>query len=99
MMSGAFDKWIYDGNTILFEESNENKKHRWIYIGGDKFCSFITYDDFYRYISKMGLNLTPHSIAIGEKNIYFLSSPFEFVERKKIRDDELFKTIKCSSDP
>ena len=47
----------------------------------------------------MGLNLPPYSIAIGKKNIYFLNPHFEFVERKKIKDNEILKTNKCSSDP
>ena len=98
-MSGAFDKSINDGNTILFEISNEKNKHRWIYFGGDKICSFVTDDDFFKYISNMGLNLLPYGIAVGEKNIYFSTPHFEFVERKKIKDNELLKTNKCSSGP
>ena len=47
--SGAFDKSIYDGNTILLGIENENKKHRWINIGGDKICSFLTDDDIFIY--------------------------------------------------
>ena len=55
-MSGAFDKSIYDGNTTLLETSNENNKHRWVYIGGDKICSFVTYDDIYNHFPNMGFN-------------------------------------------
>ena len=31
---GAYDKENYDGNTILLKISEENDKHRWVYIGG-----------------------------------------------------------------
>ena len=72
MMSGAFDKSIYDWHSILLGTSNENNKHRWVYNVGDKVCSFVTDDDIYKYISNMGLNLTPYSVAVGEENIYFL---------------------------
>ena len=48
IMSGAVDKSIYDGNTILLETSKEKNKHRWVYIGGNKICSFVTFDDIYK---------------------------------------------------
>ena len=51
-------KKIFDGNSILLKISEENDKHRWIYIGGDKVCSFLTNDDIYNYISTMGIILT-----------------------------------------
>ena len=34
-MSGAFEKLVIDGNTILLKISEENDKHRYVYIGGD----------------------------------------------------------------
>ena len=52
-MSGAFDKWVFDGNTILLKTSEENHKHRYVYIGGDMICSFLTNDNIYKYISIM----------------------------------------------
>ena len=57
-MSGAFDKSVFDGNTILLKISEENGKHRYVYIGGDMICSFLTSDNIYKYISNMGNNLT-----------------------------------------
>ena len=39
-MSGAFDKSVYDANTILLKISEENDNHRWLYIGSDKVCFF-----------------------------------------------------------
>ena len=61
----------YDWNKILLKISEENDRHSWVYVGGDKVCSFLTDDDIYKNISNMGNNLTPYSVAIGEKNIYF----------------------------
>ena len=68
-MSGAFDKPVFDGNTILLKIGEENNKQRYLYFGGDMVCSFLTNDKIYKYISNMGYNLVPYSIAIGEENI------------------------------
>ena len=43
--SGAFDKKVYDGNTILLETSEENSKNKYVYIVGDMVSSFITSDN------------------------------------------------------
>ena len=67
--SGAEDKEVFNGNTILLKVSEENNKHRYVYIGGDMVCSFLTNDKIYKYISNMGNNLTPFGIAIGWENI------------------------------
>ena len=67
--SGAEDKEVFDGNTILLEINAENNKHRYVYIGGDMICSFLTNDRNYKYISNMGNNLRPYSVAIGWENI------------------------------
>ena len=55
--SGARDKKVFDGNTILLKVSEENNRHGYVYIGGDKVCSFLTNDRIYKYISNMGNNL------------------------------------------
>ena len=67
--SGAEDKEVFNGNTILLKVSEENNKHRYVYIGGDMVCSFLTNDKIYKHISNMGNKLTPYSIAIGWENI------------------------------
>ena len=58
-ISGAFDKMSFNGNTILVKISEENGKHRYVYIGGIMICSFMTNDNIYDYISIMGNNLCP----------------------------------------
>ena len=73
LLSAACDKSVFDGNTILLEISKENDKYRYLYIGADMICSFLTNDNIHKYISNMGNNLSPYSIAIGEENTYFLS--------------------------
>ena len=35
-------------------------------------CSFLTSGTICMYISNMGINLTPYSIAVGTENICFL---------------------------
>ena len=44
-------------------------------------------------------NLTPHSIAIGEENIYFLTPHFKYNKKEKIDDNELLKTNKGNVHP
>ena len=58
-LSGAFDKSCFDGNTILLKVGIENGKNKYVYIGGDMVCSFMTSDNLYEYTSKMGNNLSP----------------------------------------
>ena len=79
--SGAEDKAVFDGNTILLEIGIENNKHRYVYIGGDMVCSFLTNDRIDKYISKMGNNLSPYSIAIGWENIYYLTPYFRVIKK------------------
>ena len=69
--SGAKDREVTDGNTILLEIGKENNKHKYIYIGGDQVCSFLTNDRIYEYISNMGNNWTPYSVAIGREKILY----------------------------
>ena len=99
VMSGALDKSVFDGDTILLNISEECGRHRYAYIGGDVVCSFLTTDDIYKYISNMGINLTPYSIAIGEENIYFLTPHFKFIKRDRIDDSNLLSTNGNSVDP
>ena len=68
-LSGAEDKEVFNRITILLEIGKENNKHRYVYIGGDMVCSFLTNDRIYKNISNMGNNLTPYSIAIGWENL------------------------------
>ena len=99
MFSGAFDKSLFDGNTILLKVSEECNRHRYVYIGGDMLYSFLTNDNNYKYVSNMGNNLTLYSVAVGHENICFLTPHFKFIEREKINDDDLLKTNENSVDP
>ena len=45
-LSGAFDKACFDGNTILLKVCIENGKNKYVYIGGDMVCSFLTSHDY-----------------------------------------------------
>ena len=75
---------MFDGNTILFKISEENEKHRSVYIGGDMVCSIMTSDNIYEYISNMGNKLCPYSVATGEENYYLLAPNFKFSKKVKI---------------
>ena len=87
-MSGAFDKSVFDGNTILLKISEENDKHGYLYIGGNMICSFLTNDKIYKYFSNMGKNLIPYSVAIGDKNIHFLTPHLKFFIKENIHYDD-----------
>ena len=83
-LSGAFDKACFDGNTILLKVDIENGKNRYVYIGGDMVCSFLTSDNIHNYVSNMGKNLSPYSFATGEENYYLLAPNFSFIKKDKI---------------
>ena len=92
-LSGAFDTGCFDGNTILLKVCIENGKKKYVYIGGDKVCSFLTSDNIYEYVSNMGNNLTPYSFATGEENYYLLAPNFSFIQKYKIDYDAILNGI------
>ena len=96
--SGARDKEVFNGNTILLKVSEENNKNRYVYIGGDMACSFLTNDKIYKYISNMGNNLSPCSIAIGWENIYYITPYFRFVKNENNDVDDLDKLFDIDYD-
>ena len=96
--SGADDKEVFDGNTILLRIGEENNKHRYVYIGGNMVCSFLTNDKFYKYVSNMGNKLSPYSIAIGCENIYYLTPYFRYIKKKTIDIDDNGKLFEIDYD-
>ena len=92
-LSGAFNKNCFDGKTILLKLCIENGKNKYVYIGGDMVCSFMSSDNIYEYVSNMGNNLTPYSFAIGEENYYLLTPNFSFIKKDKIDYDTILKGI------
>ena len=92
-LSGAFDKACFDGNTILLKVCIENGKNKYVYIGGDMVCSFLTSDNIYEYISNMGHNLSPYNFAIGKENYYLLAPNFSFIKKDKIDYDTILNGI------
>ena len=93
-MSGAVDKLMFDGNTILLTISKEKDKHRYVYISGGMICSFLTNDNIFKYISNMGNSLTSHSRALSEESIHFLIPHFKYIKRDNINDNESSKAKK-----
>ena len=92
-LSGAFDKACFDGNTILLKVGIENGKNKYVYIGGDMVCSFMTSDNIYENVSNMGNNLSPYSVATGEKNYFLLTPNFSFIKKDKIDYDDILRRI------
>ena len=76
----------------------ENIKHRYVYIGGDMVCKFVTNDKNYKYISNMGNNLVPYSVAIGWENIYYLTPYFRFIRKKNVDVDDIDKLFDIDYD-
>ena len=93
MFSGAFDKKVFDGNTILRKISEENGKHKYVYFGGDMVCSFMTSDNIYENISNMENNSSPYSVATGEENHYLLTPNFNFIKKDKVDYDTILNGI------
>ena len=91
--SGAFDKKVFDGDTILLRISEENNKLKYVYFGGDMVCSFMTSDDFFEYIWNMGNKLCPYSVAMGEENYYLLAPNFKFIKKDKIEHKTMLDGI------
>ena len=92
-LSGAFDKACFDGNTSLLKIGIENGKNKYVYIGGNMVCSFLTSDNIYEYISNMGRNLSPYSFAIGKEKYYLLAPKFSFIKKDKIDYDTILNGI------
>ena len=47
MFSGAFEKPVFDANTILLKINEEIGKKKFLYIGGDMIASFLTDENIY----------------------------------------------------
>ena len=92
-LSGAFDKACFDGNTILLKVGIENGKNKYVYIGGNMVCSFMTSDNIYEYVSNMGNNLTPYSFATGKESYYLLTPNFSFIKKDKIDHNTILNGI------
>ena len=95
---GAFNKSVFDGNTILFKISEEEIKSKYVYIGRDMVCSFLIIENIYIYYSNMGNILTPQSVDVDEPNIFF-TSHFKFIKKGKIDDNDLLKSLENSVTP
>ena len=96
-LSGAFDKECFNGNTILLKVIIENGKNKYVYIGGDMVCSFMTNDNIYEYISNLNNNLTPYGFAIGDENYYLLTPNFSFIKKDEIDYDTILNGIYVSN--
>ena len=86
------DYSVFVGNTFLLEISEESTKNRYVFVGAIKIYSFVTNDHILEYISNMGHNKIPYSIAIGEENVYFLSPHCKYTRSVVIKDVDLSKT-------
>ena len=56
-------------------------------------CSFMTSDNIYEYISNMGNNICPYSVATGEENYYLLAPNFACIKKEKVDYDTILDGI------
>ena len=49
----------------------------------------MTSENIYEYISNMGNNLCPYSLATGEENYYLVAPNFNFINKDKIAYDTI----------
>ena len=96
--AGVLDKLVVNGNNSSLKISEENNKHKHVYVRGDKIFSFITNDQFLNYISNMGNNLVPYNIAVGEEIVYFFSTHCKNTKRINFRYVDFLKTNENSVD-
>ena len=95
-LSGAGDKSDFDGNNLLLE--CENKEY--LYISRLDIFQFKTDDNIIiDYISLMGNNMIAFIFAVGDKNTYFLSSHYKFIENDKIEEGTLLNATNDILDP
>ena len=99
LMSGALDKSVFNGISILLKTNEENDKHRYVYSSGNMICSFLTNDNIYKIHLNNGNKVTPYSIAKDEENIFFLTPRNIFIQREMIEDNELLTTNEKIVDP
>ena len=93
--SEANDSSDFDGNTILLKcQDNEC-----VFFSGCEIIKFITEDKIIDYISLMGNIMCPSTIAIGEKNTYFISHHDKFFENDKIDEGTLLNKTNEYLDP
>ena len=93
--SGANDSSDLDGITILLEcEDNE-----YVFISGCENNRFETDDKVIDYISLMGNNMCPSTIAVGEKNTYFISDLYKFIENEKIDEGTFLNATNDNLNP
>ena len=93
IFSGAKDKKVFDGNTILLEIGKENNKHKYVYIAGEGVYSFLNNDKIYEYVSNMGNKLCPYSVATSLEKYYLLAPNFSFIKKDKIDYDTILNGI------
>ena len=85
----------FDGNTILLEcEENEDA-----YSFGLEIFKFKIDDKIIDYKALMGNYMCPYAFIFGEKNTYFISHRYKFIENDKIEEGTLLNAANGSLDP
>ena len=93
--SGARDKNVFDGNTLLLECGG----NEYVYIFGLEITKLKIDDKIIDYISLIGNNICPYAIIVGEKYTYFIAHHYKFIENNKIEEGILLNATNRSVDP
>ena len=94
-MSGACGCSDFDDDTI-FVGSDDNE---YIFISGFEIAKLSTEDEIIDFMSLMGNNMILTAIAIAQKNTYFMSDHYKFIENDKIEEGTLLNFTNDSVDP
>ena len=93
--SEANDSSDFGGNVVLVEcEDNE-----YVYFSGCEIFKLKTDNKIIDYISVMGNNMCPSTIAVREKNTFFISDRYKFNENDKTEERTLLNTTNDNLDP
>ena len=86
------DKDNYKGTSILLYNGKENNRYNYVHIGADNVYSFQTEYEIYDFVSRMGNNSTPYSIALSQEHTYYLSPYHRYTnieDDNDIREDDI----------
>ena len=82
-MCEARDNHGFAGNTFLLDDSLETNNNEYIFISGFEIIIFTTEDKIMDFISNMGSNMIPYSMARGGKKTHIFCLIITNISKKK----------------
>ena len=97
-MSKICDSFDSDGNTISVF-CDDNACNEYVFCSEFGIIKFTTQEKIIYFISLLGNNMMPTATAAEEKNIYFISELYKFIENEGIEEGTLIISKNVSVDP